>query len=59
MGTPKKTDERPRESLDMLLHRLANMVSGKDERTPADSHGSTVEESVRRLEGGIPPDDGG
>lgn len=51
MGTPNEKDAGPLESLDTLLHRLVNMVTGKDGHGPAADHGRTVEESVRRIEG--------
>ncbi len=52
MGTPNEKDAGPLESLDTLLHRLVNMVTGKDGHDPATNHGRTVEESVRRIEDG-------
>ncbi|MEW5726250.1 MAG: hypothetical protein AB1918_00350 [Pseudomonadota bacterium] len=50
MGAPDGRDAGPLESLDALLHRLVDMVTGKDGHAPADDHGRTVEESVRRIE---------
>lgn len=53
MGT---SDDIPAaEPLGRLLHRLADLLA-VPERKPGD-HGKTVEESVRRLEGGPPPGD--
>ncbi|HSV28804.1 MAG TPA: hypothetical protein VLL76_04580 [Candidatus Omnitrophota bacterium] len=50
MGLPQRTTG-PLESLDRILHRLIDMVTGEHEH----EHAETVEEAIRRIEDRLPP----